>query len=106
MGLSYGIAASCWALLFLADQTTGFVPELRTRIAKSTPTTILKVAVVPNLDGEIDSRSFILSREEVKPLVTLGKDDNEKIANPFGLLCAVVSVITCPVWLLSMKSGV
>jgi hypothetical protein len=99
----YRIAACSWALSFLVDQTAGFVPELQTRILKSTPTTILKVAVQPNLDGEIDSRSFVLSREEVKPLMSVGKDDEEKVINPFGLWCLAVSLITGPVWMLAMK---
>jgi len=59
------------------------------------------VAGVP--PNELDTRSFLLSREEVNPILTFGKGDSEKIVNPFGLWCLFVSLITGPIWMLAMK---
>jgi hypothetical protein len=98
-----GVAAySCALLLLIPDQAAAFVPESRTRIVRAPPsTTTLKVAAVPpNLE---DSSSFLLSRDDVKPLFRIGKGDQEKVVNGFGLWCLVASLITGPIWMLAMK---
>jgi hypothetical protein len=98
MRVLYGVAA---LLSLIANQAAAFVPEFRTRIVRAPSTTTLKVAAVPpNLE---DSSSFLLSRDDVKPLFRIGKDDQEKIVNVFGLWCLVVSLITGPIWMLAMK---
>lgn len=66
-------------------------------------TTTLNVAIPPSLDGELDTRSFILSKEEVNPIISFGKDGSEKVINPFGLWCMVVSLVTGPIWMMAMK---
>jgi hypothetical protein len=48
-------------------------------------------------------RSFYLTRDEIKPILKLGKGDKEKIVNAFGLWCLVVSLITCPIWAAAMN---
>lgn len=58
---------------------------------------------MPPKQGELDTRSFFLSREEVNPLFSFGKEDKEKVVNPFGLWCLAVSLITGPIWMLAMK---
>ena len=62
-------------------------------------------AVPPNLDGDIDvdTRSFLLSREDVNPVITLGEGEKQKVINAFGLWCLVVSFLTGPPWMLAMK---
>ena len=55
------------------------------------------------IQGEVDTSSYILSREEVNPILTFGKDDKEKVVNAFGMWCLVVSLITGPIWMLAMK---
>lgn len=103
MRLLHGIAGYVWALFLAPAQTDAFVPDLRSRIIKTLPTTALTVSVQPNLDGEIDSRSFILSKEEVNPIISFGEGDKEKVVNLFGLWCLVVSLITGPIWMLAMN---
>jgi hypothetical protein len=95
-----GIAAGVWTLC-LIPETAGFVPKLRTQ--KYFSLTKLEVGVSPNLSGEVDSRSFVLSREEVKPLFSLGEGDKEKLVNGFGLWTLFVSILTGPIWMLAMK---
>ena len=56
-----------------------------------------------NALGDLDTRSFILSREEVNPILSFGKDEKEKVVNAFGLWCLLVSLITGPIWMVAMK---
>lgn len=83
----------------LVGSTHAFVPQQR--IARSERITPLAVAGVP--PNELDTRSFLLSREEINPIISFGKDDKEKIINPFGLWCLLVSLVTGPIWMLAMK---
>jgi len=47
--------------------------------------------------------SYILSREQVKPLITLKEGTpKEKVINSFGLLTLFISMITGPVWMMAM----
>jgi len=87
----------CSALEF-GTTVQAFVPQQRSLRSK---TSDLKVAVPPG--NELDTRSFLLSREEVKPIISLGKEEKEKVVNLFGLWCLAVSLITGPVWMLAMK---
>ncbi len=82
----------------LLTTTHAFVPLHQLARASTTP---LEVAGVP--PNELDTRSFQLSREEINPIISLGKDDKEKVVNVFGLWCLVVSLITGPIWMLAMK---
>lgn len=75
-----------------------FVPQRQLVRASTTP---LQVAGIP--PNELDTRSFQLSREEINPIISFGKDDKEKVVNGFGLWCLVVSLITGPIWMLAMK---
>jgi hypothetical protein len=54
-------------------------------------------------DKDIDSRSFVLSKEEVHPIISFGAVGKEKVVNAFGLWCLVVSIFTGPLWMLAMK---
>jgi len=47
-------------------------------------------------------RSYMLTPEEVKPIIRLGKGDKEKVINAFGLWCAAASLVTCPIWSAAM----
>lgn len=42
--------------------------------------------------------SFVLSKDEVKPLFTVGKDGKEKVVNAFGLWAFAVSLLTGTIW--------
>lgn len=56
-----------------------------------------------NMGEEIDTRSFMLRREEVAPILSFGEGGKEKLVNAHGLWCLVVSLITGPIWMLAMK---
>jgi hypothetical protein len=99
MRLPAGIAIGVWTLC-LFPETAGFVSELQTQKSFSPG---LKIGVSPNLIGEVDSQSFVLSREEVNPLFSVGKGEKEKLVNGFGLWTLFVSLITGPIWMLAMK---
>jgi 1-acyl-sn-glycerol-3-phosphate acyltransferase len=67
---------------------------------------VSKVVIPPSFDtnyNTVDTRSFIMSKEDIKPLITLGKGDKEKIINLFGLWCMFVSFLTGPPWMMAMK---
>jgi Acyltransferase len=48
------------------------------------------------------SSSFVLSKVECQPILRIGKDENEKVVNAFGLWCLLVSLITGPIWMAGM----
>jgi Acyltransferase len=50
-----------------------------------------------------DEKSYSRSKHDVKALVRIGKGDGEKIINSFGLWCAIVSIITGPIWMMAMS---
>lgn len=48
--------------------------------------------------------SAVLSDAEVRPLIRLNKESaKEKIVNAYGIWTLLVSLVTCPIWLLAMK---
>lgn len=52
-----------------------------------------------------DSEGFVLSMEQINPIIRLGGKDGkgEKIINSFGLWCLTVSLITGPIWVAAMS---
>ena len=81
------------ALLLLVESTDAFVG--RTPPAKSTTTTTAR-----HMAASVNDRtqSFALSMEEINPLVDFGSPEKPKVVNAFGVWCAVVSVLTGPIW--------
>ena len=49
------------------------------------------------------AKNFALSREEVRPLFTLGDGEKEKIVNAFGVVTLMASLVTGPIWMLAMS---
>jgi len=48
--------------------------------------------------------SFMLTQEEAKGIITIGKEDGkQKIINAYGLWCAAVSLSTAPIWFAAMQ---
>ena len=85
------------ALLVLALLSVqGFV--LNGRTFKSVQRPLL--ASIPAND--IMTKSFALSREEVKPIFTIGEGEKEKIVNAFGIVTFMASLVTGPIWMLAM----
>jgi len=97
------LVVALMALLLAESEVVvqAFVPQKISSSRVSSSIHPLRVAVRP--ETELDTRSFLLSREEVKPIINFGKDGSEKIVNPFGLWCLVVSLVTGPLWMLAMK---
>lgn len=56
---------------------------------------------IRNLD---DEKSYALTRDDVKALIKVGKEGNTKIVNPFGAWCALVSILTGPLWMMAMST--
>lgn len=54
-------------------------------------------------NNAVDTRSFLMSKEDIKPVITLGEGEKEKVINLFGLWCMLVSFLTGPPWMLAMK---
>lgn len=97
------------SILFLAcvlgaRLTHAFVPSGATkrilRNSQSYPLLLVSLSSSSNSAVVTDSReeSFILTDEQVKPLIRLGSGDSEKVVNAFGLWCAAVSILTGPIW--------
>jgi hypothetical protein len=90
------------ACVLVVNQATAFAPN--TAVRSPTTTTSRTVAISPpEYEGNVDPRSFLLSKDEVKPLIVLGKGEKEKVVNAFGLWCFFCSVFTGPIWMLAMK---
>jgi hypothetical protein len=95
------ILVGIFACVLVVDQATTFSPSI---VRSPTSTTSRTVAISPpEYEENVDSRSFLLSKDKVKPLIVLGKGEKEKVVNAFGLWCFVCSVITGPIWMLAMK---
>lgn len=105
-----------YLLLGWVEMTTAFVP-LSSTAATTTKTapyyhgkisrSIISLSTVPSSTTTKttpnNSRSFVLSREDVKPIIKIGSGDKEKIINGFGLWAMFVSLLTGPPWMLAMK---
>lgn len=88
--------ASVFVLAVLSVQ--GFVPSEQTCTNVQRPL----FASIPAND--IMAKNFALSREEVKPLFTLGEGEKEKIVNAFGVVTLMASLVTGPIWMLAMST--
>lgn len=73
------------------------------RIAYSLKSKVIHPHSIDNDYETVDTRSFIMSKEDVKPVITLGKGEKEKVINLFGLWCMFVSVLTGPPWMMALK---
>lgn len=72
----------------------------------STIETHFFVATTPSEDflpsSSGDEEDFSLSKEESNPVIRIGSGKKEKIVNAYGLWCAIVSIITGPIWVAAM----
>jgi 1-acyl-sn-glycerol-3-phosphate acyltransferase len=106
MRLPHGSIFSINILVLCAlDSAAAFLPRSANQLDHRKVSSIgpSKVAISPNLEPEVDTRSFIMSKEDVKPIISVGKGDKEKVINAFGLWCMFVSLVTGIPWLLAMK---
>lgn len=63
----------------------------------------LKVSISNVEEPEIGfDTSCAMSEEEVAPLIRLNGSSGEKIINTWGLFCILVTLITCPIWSVTM----
>lgn len=99
-------------LLALALSTfpgvSSFAPKLPVTgpTIKGQQSTSLFVAAAPQSNGQFDdmSQDYFLSPDQINAIVNFGTDEKPKIVNPFGLWCLVVSLITCPIWLMGLAA--
>ena len=95
---------SIYLVAFLFTGAASFAPEVRTStIARSHYSRTATALDVSISTDDVDTRSFIMSREEVNPIVSFGEDNKEKVVNLFGVWCLIVSLITGPIWMAAMK---
>lgn len=101
---------AAFLLICLAAFTTGtssvaaFVNSVGSSRHHTTNIKLHVAASPPGFEDGVDKRSFVMSREEVNPLIAFNEGtEKEKIVNPFGLWCLVCSIITGPIWLAAMK---
>ena len=52
--------------------------------------------------GDLLQQNFVLTRDEVNPLIKFGEGAKEKIVNAFGFRALAASLLTGPVWMLAM----
>lgn len=89
--------------------TDAFIP-CSPLVSKASSTSSLSVgAPVSQEKAEHQKKSFFLSLDEIKPIITLNNNNNNnegnsslKVINAFGLWCAVVSLALAPIWILAM----
>ena len=88
-------------LFMIVSSTNGFsTSTTKSRLNVPSRTSSILRAANPT---DLDTRSFILSRDEINPIIKFGEPPKEKIINAHGLWCLIVSLITCPIWLLAMS---
>mmetsp|Transcript_11204 Transcript_11204/g.26924 ORF Transcript_11204/g.26924 Transcript_11204/m.26924 type:complete len:350 (-) Transcript_11204:69-1118(-) len=95
----------CIAILLsmAVSSTSGFsTSTIRSSLSISTSSASILRAASPIEEGELDTRSFLLSQDEINPLLTFGEPPKEKLVNAHGLWCLLVSLVTGPIWLLAM----
>jgi len=82
--------------------SAAFAPGVQTGTVATMPVskTILRVSSTGN---DVDTRSFLLTREEINPIFSFGSEEKEKVVNAHGIWSLIVSLITCPIWLLAMS---
>eukprot|EP00980_Cylindrotheca_fusiformis_P015863 scaffold4637_cov128-Cylindrotheca_fusiformis.AAC.34 len=94
--------ASVAVVVVTLSVATGFVQDISTkRSVNIFPTSKSILRVTAPLE-EVDTRSFLLSKDEIHPLFSFGKAPKEKLVNAHGVWCLIVSLITGPIWLLAM----
>lgn len=87
--------------IFLVATTDAFVVPSRDMNGHQQPALSVSVAFSPPEESSLLD-SFVLSKEETKPLIRIGEGEKEKIINAFGLWCAAVSLLTGPIWMAAM----
>ncbi|CAJ1940116.1 unnamed protein product [Cylindrotheca closterium] len=94
----------CRAILLsmAVSSTSGFSTTTKSSLSGSIPSSSILRAANPIEQGELDTRSFQLSQDEINPLLTFGEPPKEKFVNAHGAWCFLVSLVTGPIWLLAM----
>jgi hypothetical protein len=81
------------AFVFVPSRGTIIHRHLKSRLPASLPLPPL----VERREG-----SFVLSDDQIKPIIRFGKGDKKVFINAFGTWCVAVSLITLPVWSAAM----
>jgi hypothetical protein len=83
-------------LFILFTSTHAFSPVRGVRQSKA----YLLASIQAN---DLMTKNFVLTRDEVKPLIKLGNGETEKIINAFGFVTFLATVVTGPIWMLAMS---
>ena len=94
----YNIPKTASVLVLAVLSVQGFVPNAQTCSRLQKPL----FASIPAND--LMAKNFAMSREEVKPLFTLGEGEKEKVVNAFGVVALMASLVTGPIWMLAMST--
>ena len=108
---------SGWLLMLLlggslfSGMATAFVPSASSvtlhyhgNIMSTSSTSVSLSAVsVKSPSATLDDTSYVLSDDEVRPIIKIGEGEKQKIINGFGMWAMVVSFLTGPPWMLAMK---
>jgi len=87
------------ASFLFGSPASAFAPSSHLALSRPEPQLALPASVASN---EKDL-SYVLSDEQVNPLIRVGSGEKEKVINSFGLWCAVVSLLTGPLWMAAMS---
>lgn len=91
--------------LWLLPGTTSFTPTVTTPTRRHA--CLLQASLAPQSTSEALQQNinedYILTPEQVHPVVTLGSPPKQKIINPFGFWCLAVSLVVCPIWYLALQ---
>uniref|UniRef100_A0A7S2URA0 Phospholipid/glycerol acyltransferase domain-containing protein n=1 Tax=Attheya septentrionalis TaxID=420275 RepID=A0A7S2URA0_9STRA len=96
------LGVACVSALCLANQGSSVAAFSMGSRSGRTIHQASKSFPLSNLYAIDREKSFILTEEEVKPIVRLGEGDSEKIINAWGLWGATISALTMPFWAAAM----
>lgn len=99
------IKSASLILLVVLGSVESFTPSSRTRPSVTRNVNVELPASLPapvTTTNNVLTQSFTISRDDIKPLFTVGEGDKEKVINAFGLLTFAISLATGPLWMLAM----
>lgn len=95
-----------WGLSSNLQDAAGFTPGAHKLNAQRQALSLF-ASIVPEGSQELleenINENFWLPPQEVNAVVTVGRAPKEKVINPFGLWCMVVTLVLCPIWYIALQ---
>jgi len=97
------------AILFNSSRgTVAFSPASKATIVKNNQrrgisSLSASISRIPVAQQENIDTDFFMTKDEIKPIVTLGKEPKTKSVNLFGAWALAVSLVICPIWYAALK---